>query len=182
MAGLGLHHLIQAIAGAVAEAQDKIHKFQLKTVGDYFDENFRPRSVPIVLPNLSPNAEEGSERQVLVPLLTLVAPQLLGIKEVQIEFDVALTAVDDEDAAAGKRGEKGSSASANGAEGSTAGAGPNTPDKWRGGGLERVLGVDVGGGRGQGSGALAKVTLKVESMQQSDGMARLIQTLNSTYL
>lgn len=176
MANLGLHHLIQAIANAVAEAQDKIHRFQLFTVRDYFDENNRPKAVDVRMPSLSPDAEPGDERIVRVPLLSLVGPQLLSIKAAEISFEIGLTGIDDDpppkaagkDAAGGKPQQDKKDTDAPADDGSD----------WRGVGLQRVLGVDVGGSRSRGPGAIAKVTLKVESQPPSDGMARLIQQLD----
>lgn len=189
MASLGLHHLIQAIAGAVAEAQDKIHRFQIATVRQYFDENNRPVSVDVRLPDPHPNAEPGDERIVRVPLLSLVGPQLLSIKEAEVSFEVGLTGVDADDAplpppkgarpsdgtAAAAPGETDSGAAADGSDGSAA---DDANADWRGVGLSKVLGVDMGGAKGKGPGATAKVTLKVESQVPSDGMTRLIQHLD----
>ncbi|QJE72440.1 DUF2589 domain-containing protein [Aerophototrophica crusticola] len=176
MANLGLHHLIQAIANAVAEAQDKIHRFQLSTVSDYFDENNRPKAVDVRMPSLSPDAEEGEERIVRVPLLSLVGPQLLSIKAAEINFEIGLTGIDDDDPPKGAGAKDAKDGKPQ--DKSDSGAPDDDGSGWRGVGLQRVLGVDVGGSRSRGPGAIAKVTLKVESQPPSDGMARLIQQLD----
>ncbi|WP_119677801.1 DUF2589 domain-containing protein [Indioceanicola profundi] len=173
MASLGLHHLIQAIASAVAEAQDKIHRFQIATVRDYFDEKNRPKSVDVRMPSLAADAEPGDEQIVRVPLLALVGPQLLSIKEAEISFEVGLTGIDDSPAEAPAKPNPGAVGKDDSAKDPNAGG-----QGWRGVGLERVLGVDVAGAKGRGPGAVAKVTLKVESQPPSDGMARLIQHLD----
>src|SRR3546814_3367355 len=72
VANLSLHHLIESIAGAVAAAQDKIQRFQISAVRQYFDDDNRPVSVDVRLPSLAHDAEEGDERLVRVPLLSLV--------------------------------------------------------------------------------------------------------------
>ena len=56
MANQSLHLLIQSIAGAVAEAQDKIQRFQVSTVRQYFDEDNRPVSVEVRVTSTSPDA------------------------------------------------------------------------------------------------------------------------------
>jgi len=179
VANLGLHHLIQAIAGAVAEAQDKIHRFQISTVRQYFDENNRPVSVDVRLPDPHPDAEPGDERIVRVPLLSLVGPQLLSIKEAEVSFEVGLTGIDADDTSppAPPKAAAGGDGNTDPPDGDDAGAAPTTAD-WRGVGLSKVLGVDMGGAKGKGPGATAKVTLKVESQVPSDGMTRLIQHLD----
>lgn len=90
MANLSLHHLIQSIAGAVAEAQDKIQRYQISSVRQYFDSDNRPVSVDVRLPSMAHDAQEGDERLVRVPLLSLVGPRLLAVKDMEISFDVGL--------------------------------------------------------------------------------------------
>lgn len=153
MSGLTLHDLIQSIAGAVADAQDKVQRFQIATVRQYFDENNRPVSVDVRLPSLDIDADPEDERLVHVPLLSLVGPQLLNIKDVEIQFDVALNGLADK-APSDKDGEA-------------------TPE-----GAHKSLSVDMGAPRDRGAGSMARVTLKVESQEPSDGMARLIQHLD----
>ncbi|MCW2240025.1 DUF2589 domain-containing protein [Azospirillum canadense] len=153
MSGLTLHDLIQSIAGAVADAQDKVQRFQIATVRQYFDENNRPVSVDVRLPSLDIDAEPEDERLVHVPLLSLVGPQLLNIKDVEIQFDVALNGLADKAPSDGD------------------GEGPVE-------GAHKSLSVDMGAPRDRGAGSMARVTLKVESQEPSDGMARLIQHLD----
>lgn len=153
MSGLTLHDLIQSIAGAVADAQDKVQRFQIATVRQYFDENNRPVSVDVRLPSLDIDAEPEDERLVHVPLLSLVGPQLLNIKDVEIQFDVALNGLADKAPSDGD------------------GEAPIE-------GAHKSLSVDMGAPRDRGAGSMARVTLKVESQEPSDGMARLIQHLD----
>src|SRR5476649_2349091 len=85
-----LKDLIEALAGAVIEAQDRIEQHQISNLGSYFDSDNRPRSVTIRLPSLSPDADPGDEDLYRAPLLPLVACNPLKIKDVEITFDVDL--------------------------------------------------------------------------------------------
>jgi hypothetical protein len=164
VASLSLNHLIQAITGAITEAQDKIHRFQVATIGSYFDSNSRPIGVDIRLPSLSPKAEEGDERVVHVPLLSLVGPQLLSIKDVEITFDVNLTGVSDEDGPAASVPLNDASA--------------DDRSSWPEKAVHKVLGVDLGAPRKSDVLSTAHVTLRVECLPPTEGMARLIQHLD----
>jgi hypothetical protein len=165
MASLSLNHLIQAITGAITDAQDKIHRFQVATIGSYFDSNSRPVGVDIRLPSLSPSAEDGDERIVRVPLLSLVGPQLLSIKDVEISFDVNLTGVTDEEAPAVPAPPEGSLAN-------------DSSSDWPEKAIHKVLGVDLGAPRTSDVLSAAHVTLRVECRPPTEGMARLIQHLD----
>lgn len=101
---IALKDLIEALAGAVIEAQDRIEQHQIANLGSYFDENNRPKSVLLRLPSLQPGAQEGSEDLYRAPLLPLVATNMLRIKDVEISFDVDLGALSDEEAAAAPGG------------------------------------------------------------------------------
>ncbi|MCE0916996.1 MULTISPECIES: DUF2589 domain-containing protein [unclassified Pseudomonas] len=159
MANQSLHHLIQSIAGAVAEAQDKIQRFQVSTVRQYFDEDNRPVSIDVRLPSHSPEAKEGEERVVRVPLLSLVGARLMAVKDMEISFEVGLNADD----------------------GSAANVGPATAgddDSGWPSETHKALNVDLGVRRNGEGGPLARVTLKVETQPPSEGMARLLQNLD----
>ncbi len=158
MAALSLKDLIHAIAGAVVEAQDQIQRFQIATVQGYFDENDRPRSVDIRLPSMAASAGPEDERLVHVPLLSLVGAHLLKIKDAAIEFEVGLGAADEEPPEPEK-----SDAAENKAVGTA---------------RHKKLGVDMNASSKRSSGTMARVTLKVETMTPSDGMARLLQHLD----
>jgi len=160
MAKLSLKDLIHAIAGAVVEAQDQVQRFQISTVRSYFDENNRPKAVDVRLPSMAHGAGPEDERLVHVPLLSLVGAHLLNIKEVEVEFEVGLGAVDADQADAAP-------SDTPSAEGASPGAASH-----------RSLGVDMGASRKRDAGTMARVTLKVETGEQSDGMARLVQHLD----
>ena len=157
MAKLSLQDLIHAIAGAMVEAQDQVQRFQIATVKGYFDENNRPRAVDVRLPSMSPDADPEDERLVHVPLLSLVGAHLLNIKDVAVEFEVGLGAAEAEEAPPPETsGENDAS---------------RAPSR-------RVLGVDMDASRKRDTGTMARVTLKVETQEPTDGMSRLMQHLN----
>lgn len=162
MAHQSLHLLIQSIAGAVAEAQDKIQRFQVSTVREYFDDDNRPVCIEMRLPSTAPDALHGEERVVRVPLLSLVGPRLLAVKDMEVAFDVGLTA-DQSEAPE-------SVPAAADAPGDQPSAWPREP--------HTILNVDLGARRNGEGGPLAHVTLKVETQPCSEGMARLLQNLN----
>lgn len=155
MAQQSLNLLIQSITGAVAEAQEKIQRYQVATVRKYFDDDNRPLSIDVRLPSQAADASEGEEQLVRVPLLALVAPRLLAVKEMEIVFEVGLHASDGDSAAPASDSR-----------------GWPQPD-------HKPLNVDLGV-QCTGEGApLARVTLRVETQPPCEGMARLIQHLNT---
>ncbi len=85
-----LNDLIEALAGAVIDAQDRIELHQMSHLSDYFDEDNRPKSVTIRMPSLQPGAGEGDEDLYRAPILPLVSTNVLRIKDVEIRFDADL--------------------------------------------------------------------------------------------
>lgn len=153
MATQSLQQLIQGIAGAVAEAQERIQRQQMATVRQYFDSDNRPVCIDVRVP--APSASDGEERLVRVPLLSLVGARLLAVKDMEISFEVGLSA-------------------------SSAAAPPATPCSDAKGwpkACHEPLNVDLGVRR-NGAGPLARVTLRVETQPPSEGMARLVQNLD----
>lgn len=88
-----LHDLVATIASAVGTAQDLVERNYLAMVRRYFDDEGRPLSMNIKLPSLSADPAEA-ERQVVVPVLSLVDSRALGIKSVDVSMDVALDDLD----------------------------------------------------------------------------------------
>ncbi len=158
---VSLKLLIEALAGAVISAQDRIEQYQIAKVGQYFDKNSnRPISVNIKLPNLSVDAKDEDEIEISIPLLALVGNSQLHIKGMDVEFDVDLSSFGEEDG--------------------------NTPDQsnlfdeiekqgWGGLGKSRSIGVDWQSAREK---KMARLSLRVEAQEPTEGMARLIQRLN----
>ena len=48
-----LNHLIEALAGAVIEAQESIEQRQLSNLRRYFDADWRPKSLVVRVPSMS---------------------------------------------------------------------------------------------------------------------------------
>lgn len=153
---ISFHALIEALSGAVIEAQDSINLHQIAHLRDYFDEDNRPKSVSFRLPSLHPDASEGDEDLYRAPLLPLVSTNHLRIKDVEISFEADLGELAGE-----------------------AGFGSGTPataeDAWE---KPRVasprIGLDTGYARQRGN---VRVVLRVEGTEPTDGAARLINQL-----
>lgn len=157
-----LNNLIEALAGAVIEAQDKIEQHQTAHLGDFFDEDNRPRSVVIRLPSMHPDALPGDEDLYRAPLLPLVSTNVLRIKDVEISFDAdlgGLTTHDDPDPARD--------------------ASPERAWRRRGQAPRPHLNVDTGAAVAGGNGSI-HVVLRVEGSEPTDGAARLINHLAQT--
>jgi hypothetical protein len=168
MAVTKLPELVEAIASAVIEAQDQIDVHQLSLLQRYFDENDRPKSATMVVPSLS-HDDDGDVRY-NIPWLALMRPNLLSIKEVEVDFEVEFTqfhvpegttrgASDDESA------EETTSPSSD--------EKVNLPHPPAGGEMM----VDIGAPKTKKNGATAKVTIKVAGQEPTEGLARLINEL-----
>lgn len=184
MANLSLHHLIQSIAGAVAEAQDKIHRYQISTVRQYFDADNRPVSVDVRLPSMAPDAQEGDERLIRVPLLSLIGARLLAVKDMEISFDVGLGGQPEPGKPEPKLSPaKAADAAADGTNGkddaARDGQDAAKPDVWPSD-THAPLSVDMSASKNRDGGPMAHITLRVESQPPSEGMARLIHHLDKS--
>lgn len=160
---LSLNELIEAIAGAVIDAQDRIEQHQVSNLSDYFDEDNRPKSVVIRMPSMHPQAAEGDEDLYRAPLLPLVSTNVLRIKDVEVTFDADLgdvseSAENDEGAAQGSK------------SGWRKKAPAGTPS----------LQVDTAGGSPNRKGGSVHVVLRVEGTEPTDGATRLMNHLAQT--
>lgn len=168
MAGqVSLDTLIQGIAGAVVEAQDRIEQHQISNLSGYFDGDNRPKSILLRLPSLAPAAAVGDEDFYRAPLLSLVPTNQLRIKDVRITFDTNLGEIVESPAPA-----------------SAAGSGDpgDSPDEdWHAAGTPRTtINVDSQAGpRGREFGAV-RVEMRVESCEAPEGAARLLNHLAQT--
>ena len=177
MPGVSLHDLIEALANSVAQAQDQVERFQIANLSRYFDENHRPVRVEVRVPSLRPSARAGDEDVISVPLLALIGSVRLAIKDVDIamEVDIGELRSEQEDEPASKTG--------------LAGAVPNNTEKSpsppspveKGWGVRprmKALTVDVHSPRAKDQPAMAKVSLRVQSQETTEGLARLLLLLN----
>lgn len=153
-----LNDLIEALAGAVIEAQDRIEQHQISNLLGYFDGQNRPRSLVVRMPSIHPDAEEGSEDLYRTPILPLVSTNLLKIKDVEVTFDVDLGTVTEKpvDNAVAEDGRQ---------------------ESTRG---QKSISVDMGGGRFKDKTGKIHVVLRVESSEPTEGSARLINHLAQT--
>jgi Protein of unknown function (DUF2589) len=168
--GVSLHELITALANAVTEAQDRVERFQVANLQRYFDENQRPIRIEVRVPSLSPEAQPGDEQIIAVPLLAVVGMVRLAIKDVEISMEIDIG-----DLTALETGQEGTAASS--AAGRPPAASPEER-RWGEPAPRRVVTVDVQAPRARDRPAMAKVTLRVESQDPTEGFARLLLLLN----
>ena len=160
---LSLNELIEALAGAIIQAQDRIERHQISNLASYFDADGRPRSLNIRLPSLNPQAERGDEETYRAPLLALVSTNLLKIKDVELTFDVDLVEISEPP-------ETVAPAAPTRAPG--AGAGPPGPT--------RTVQVDLRAGFLRRRAGAVHVVLRVEGSEPAEGSARLVNHLVQT--
>ncbi|MGH7122522.1 MAG: DUF2589 domain-containing protein [Acetobacteraceae bacterium] len=166
--GVTLHDLIEAIAGAVIGAQDKVERYQISNIRRFFDDNNRPVGVEVRMPKLG--GADGEEVSIRVPLLALVGATRLSIKDVEISMDIEigeLTTAPTESAPSGQPAapppgqDQGAQASG-----------------WERPATQKVVVLDVHAPRSRERPATAKVVLRVESHDPPEGVARLMIELN----
>jgi len=153
---VSLNDLIESIANAVIDAQDRIEQHQVDNIKSYFDEDNRPVSVHLRVPSSDPDAEEGAEEHLRVPLLALTSNNPLRIKEVEISFDADITEFEVADKGEGNLETK----------------------EWGGKLTGKAVKVDMRSGLLRKDKKTAHVVLKVEGGEPTEGMARLIHELN----
>ncbi|UPG92285.1 DUF2589 domain-containing protein [Luteibacter aegosomaticola] len=159
-----LESLIEAMAGAVVEAQTRIEQAQVAHLADYFDEDNRPKSVVIRMPSMQAGAGENDEDLYRAPLLPLVPTTSLRIKDVEISFDAELGAF----FAADNADEDGIQAI----------------DKGRWAFLSRVrkgsVALDTNASQRSRDTGNVHVKLRVEGVEPTDGVSRLTNHLAMT--
>lgn len=158
-----LEGLIEAMASAVVEAQARIEQAQVAHLGDYFDEDNRPKSVVIRMPSMQKDSRDGDEDFYRAPLLPLVPSTSLRIKDVEIDFEAELgNFFDAEDR-----------------------DGDGIPDRrqarWAFRSKKKAPSVAMDtGARKLGGGHKVHVKLRVEGIEPTDGIARLSNHLAMT--
>lgn len=110
-----LNHLIEALAGAVIEAQESIEQRQLSNLRRYFDADWRPKSLAVRVPSMRPEAKPGDDDIYRAPLLPMMPPNPLRIKDVEISFDTDLGQVQEITGGNGRGKEKSVSVDTSGA-------------------------------------------------------------------
>ncbi|NTW63832.1 MAG: DUF2589 domain-containing protein [Chlorobiaceae bacterium] len=155
MTTIPLDDLIEALAGAIIDAQDQIEQHQLSNLLNYFDNQQRPKSLLIRLPSMNPNAGQDSEDMYRAPLLPLVSPNQLKIKDVELTFDVDLGGLPESSDEVGN-------------------------DSGEGGGIKKNIMVDLAGAKSKEKRGNIHVVLRVEGADPTDGASRLINHLAQT--
>lgn len=157
MAGsIGLHQLVEAIASSVIEAQDELEQYQLASLRRYFDEDSRPKNVSMRVPSMSHG--DDKDINIRVPWLALIRPNQLAIKDIQIDMEVGLLEFDPH---AAKPPEKSQDDSV------------ELPSLEGTGTLQ----VDVATLSRNDKRNSAKIVLRVEGHEPSDGLARMVHEL-----
>lgn len=154
-ASIGLHHLVESIAGSVIEAQEELEQYQLSSLRRYFDEDSRAKHVSMVVPSLTHGNDKDINIQ--VPWLALIRPNQLAIKDIQIDMEVGLLEFNpQDDEADGERQDA-----------------VKLPSR-KGSG---TLHVDVAALPKSDKRNSAKIVLRVEGHEPSDGLARMVHEL-----
>lgn len=164
MAGpIAFQQLVEALVTALLEAQDRIEVHQLSLLRSYFDDQDRPRNAFIKVPSLSYGADQDVTLR--VPLLALIHPNLLKIKDAELTFDVDLT---DFSAPVAQGAPPKTAASRLGTE---AGKFPPRDE------APPMLTVAIPSGGAKERLSSAKIVLRVEGQEPSEGLARVIHEL-----
>lgn len=87
------HALIEAVTGAVDEAQAIVEQGQLDALRPFLDGD-RPRTLDLSLPSMRGDAVPGERDVYTVPLLALAPHNPVRIKTVEVQFEVELGELD----------------------------------------------------------------------------------------
>ena len=156
-----LENLIEGLAGAVVEAQNRIEQRQIQIFRSFFDDDDnRQKKFDVLVPSLHPGVKHDVRYR--VPLLPLVASSLLRIKEVEISFDTDILGIADGDIEEGQPKD------------TTPGPVGKPPDSKK----PRSINLDIrGAGVFRKKAGTAHVVIKVEGRDISEGMARVVDRL-----
>ncbi len=198
--GVSLDELIASLTSAVANAQDAVHRHQLALVGSYFDSEGRPLSFHMKLPSTAARAAPHDYRRVTVPLVARVEPNMLSIAEFSVNCTVQLDTLVARPALA-----PASDVSATPPSGPTwrgapvdvpaigedpaAAAAPSEAGAGAAGPAPAAAAVmmtdppaplSVGLAPAESRGAIAHLSIKVQSQPPAEALRRLIDALNKT--
>jgi hypothetical protein len=153
MSNIPLENLIEALAGAVIDAQDSVEQHQLRNLARYFDGDKRPRSLVMRVPSIRPDAKANEYDLYRAPLLPLMSVNNLKIKDVEISFSAELSHMLDETEGNDSKGKNGNSS--------------------------KSISVNVAGPKSDKSGSI-HINLRVEGSEPTDGASRLMNHLSQT--
>jgi hypothetical protein len=161
-----LQALVHAIASAVTDAQQEVAKAHVANLATYLDREHRPLTLQLRVPSIRPEAAPGEEDTYQAPLLALVPQSMLRIKQVEISFDIELG--DLADPASAPKTASGVPATAKAADVLSVQ-------------LTRNLNVNPAvSATVKQQGTTAHVVVTIESVDQPDGVARLVMDLTKT--
>lgn len=188
-ASLSLDEMVTALANAVTEAQTKVERYQVAAIKSYFKEDGHPETLTIKLPRLGSHVEDGEEVSLDVPILALVGTNVLKIREFEVDFTVQLASIGTSvPTSSGRmnntllRSQAG--VAANAAVQETTGPKPAlaaTESDPANPTFHDPLLIDLKSASAGPTGASAKVRVKVESQDQTEGVARLLNHLYSRF-
>jgi len=99
--------LLQTIHDAALKAQELTEEQHIQQLEKYFDEEGKPLIKEIQVPSLDPEHKIDEMVVLRVPLLSLLPPTAIKIKELKIDFEVGLGklkgALDDDNKGLGSR-------------------------------------------------------------------------------
>lgn len=147
--------LVEAVTGAMNDAQSRVERDQIETLKAYLDGD-RPRTLELSLPSMRDGAQPGETDVYSVPLLALVPHGSMRIKQVDVQFDLELGELTD-------------------APTDDVPAGDERPRH------RSTLTVDPTSGADPAKrGTMARVTLVVEALERPEALSRLIDDLIRT--
>lgn len=83
-------HLLQAMHNAVLKAQEVTEEQHIQQLAKYFDEEGKPIIQEIQVPTLDPDDDPENMVTLKVPLMSLIPPSSIKIKELKLNFQVGL--------------------------------------------------------------------------------------------
>lgn len=85
---IALKSLLAAMGDALVGAQNGMDWVQLRNIREYLHGDATPKTMRFRLP--APGAEDDALTEYQAPLLSLVAPQILGIRNAELDFQVGI--------------------------------------------------------------------------------------------
>ncbi|MCG8577673.1 MAG: DUF2589 domain-containing protein [Flavobacteriales bacterium] len=90
MAQQRFDQLLQAIHNAALKAQELTEEQHIHQLGKYFDEEGKPITQELQVPTLDPDDDPEDMVTLQVPLMSLLPPSAIKIKELKVSFKAAL--------------------------------------------------------------------------------------------
>lgn len=104
MAQQRFDHLLQAIHHAVLRAQEFTEEQHINQLSKYFDEDGKPIIQEIQVPTIDPDDDPDNMVTLRIPLMSMLPPSSIKIKELKVDFQVALGKIKLTDGDADKEG------------------------------------------------------------------------------